>query len=69
MGSNLGVEHGPGRPVNGVTRRLASTEAAQRDLGFTASVGLAEGLHNLVAWWQAERAIDEAKEQLVDFAP
>ena len=56
MGSNLGVEHGPERPVNGVTRRLASTDAASRDLGFTASVGLAEGLRNLVAWWQAERA-------------
>ncbi len=28
MDSDLGVEHGPDRPVNGVTRRLASTEAA-----------------------------------------
>ena len=36
MGSDLGVEHGPERAVNGVTRRLASTEAAARDLGFTA---------------------------------
>jgi UDP-glucose 4-epimerase len=68
MGSNLGVEHGPERPVNGVTRRLASTEAASRDLGFTASVGLAEGLRNLAAWWQAERALDEAEAQLVGIA-
>jgi UDP-glucose 4-epimerase len=65
MDSDLGVEHGPERPVNGVTRRLASTEAASRDLGFTASVGLADGLRELVAWWQGERALDDAQLQLV----
>jgi UDP-glucose 4-epimerase len=65
MSSNLDVEHGPERPVNGVTRRLASTEAARRELGFSASVGLAEGLRNLVVWWQAERALDGAEAQLV----
>ena len=57
MGSDLGVEHGPDRPVNGVTRRLASTEAARRDLGFTAEVGLDEGLRRLVEWWRSERAL------------
>jgi UDP-glucose 4-epimerase len=57
MGSDLGVEHGPERPVNGVTRRLASTEAAARDLGFTASVGLTAGLTALVDWWRAEQAL------------
>ncbi len=60
MDSDLGVEHGPERPVNGVTRRLASTEAATRDLGFTATVELTDGLRQLVAWWQGERARDEA---------
>lgn len=60
MGSDLGVEHGPDRPVNGVTRRLASTEAAARDLGFVASVELTEGLRQLVEWWQGERALDQA---------
>lgn len=59
MGSDLGVEFGPARPVNGVTRRLASTEAAARDLDFRATVGLTDGLRQLVAWWQAERALDE----------
>jgi UDP-glucose 4-epimerase len=48
-----------------VIRRLASTEAASRDLGFTASVGLADGLRELVAWWQGERALDDAQLQLV----
>jgi UDP-glucose 4-epimerase len=69
MGSDLDVEHGPERPVNGVTRRLASTEAASRDLGFTARVRLDEGLRNLVSWWQSERALDEAEAQLAGTAP
>ena len=60
MDSSLGVEHGPDRPVNGVTRRLASTEAATRDLGFTATVGLEDGLRRLVEWWRDERARDAA---------
>ena len=55
MNSDLSVEHGPERPVNGVARRLADTSAARRDLGFTASVGLDEGLRNLVAWWRDQR--------------
>ena len=59
MDSDLGVEHGPDRPVNGVTRRLASTEAATRDLGFTAAVELTDGLRQLVDWWQGERALEE----------
>src|SRR5689334_13774575 len=44
MKSDLQPEHGPARTVNSVTRRLASIEAAQRDLGFTAEIGLHEGL-------------------------
>lgn len=59
MDSDLGVEHGPARPVNGVTRRLASTAAASRDLGFTTTVGLTDGLRDLVDWWRGERARDE----------
>ena len=56
MDSDLDVEFGPERPVNGVTRRLADTSAAARDLGFTAEVSLEDGLRRLVAWWRAERA-------------
>jgi UDP-glucose 4-epimerase len=56
MDSDLGIELGPQRAVNGVTRRLADTSAATRDLGFTAEVGLDEGLRRLVAWWRAEQA-------------
>ena len=51
MGSDLAVEHGPARLVNGVVRRLADTTAARQDLGFKAEVGLQEGLRELVRWW------------------
>ncbi len=56
MGSDLSVEHGPERAVNGVVRRLADTSAARRDLGFEATVGLEEGLSELVEWWRPLRA-------------
>ncbi len=55
MGSDLPVEHGPDRAVNGVTRRLADTTAARRELGFEAEVGLEEGLRQLVEWWEPLR--------------
>ncbi|TDC53152.1 NAD-dependent epimerase/dehydratase family protein [Jiangella ureilytica] len=55
MDSDLGVEHGPERAVNGVTRRLADTSAARRDLGFEATIGLEEGLAQLVEWWRPLR--------------
>jgi UDP-glucose 4-epimerase len=55
MDSDLHVEHGPDRAVNGVTRRLAETSAARRDLGFVAETGLEDGLRALVEWWRPQR--------------
>lgn len=55
MGSDLPVEHGPERAVNGVARRLADVSAAQRDLGFAAATGLEDGLRQLVTWWEPLR--------------
>jgi UDP-glucose 4-epimerase len=55
MGSDLSVEHGPERAVNGVVRRLADVSAAREDLGFVAQVGLEQGLRELVEWWQPLR--------------
>jgi UDP-glucose 4-epimerase len=55
MGSDLAVEFGPERAVNGVTRRLASIEAAEHLLGWQPEVDLSEGLGRLVDWWRAER--------------
>jgi UDP-glucose 4-epimerase len=67
MGSDLGIEYGPERAVNGVGRRLADTEAAARDLGFRAEIDLEEGLRMLVDWWEAERG-DAAAGLTVDAA-
>jgi len=55
MGSALGVEHGPERAVNGVVRRLADVRAAERDLGWTPTIGLEDGLRMLVDWWRPLR--------------
>ena len=54
----LALEYGPERSVNPVPRRLASTEKAERLLGFRAKVGLEEGLRRLVTWWQATRQME-----------
>jgi UDP-glucose 4-epimerase len=55
--SDLPVEFGPARAVNGVTRRLASIEAAQEQLGWKPEVDLHAGLRGLVEWWRAEREL------------
>jgi UDP-glucose 4-epimerase len=55
MDSDLSVEHGPERAVNGVTRRLADTMAARIDLGFAAQISLEDGLRSLVEWWSPLR--------------
>lgn len=55
MKADLVPEHGPARSVNGVTRRLASTAHAEDRLGFTAEIGLYDGLQGLVDWWRGQR--------------
>ncbi|MFB8146059.1 NAD-dependent epimerase/dehydratase family protein [Microbacterium sp. NPDC056003] len=55
MESDLQVEFGPERGVNNVVRRLADTSAAERDLGFTATTDLEQGLRELVEWWRPLR--------------
>jgi UDP-glucose 4-epimerase len=51
----LTPEFAPERSVNPVPRRLASTEKAERLLGFRAGVPLEQGLRELVEWWRDER--------------
>ncbi|GAA5081940.1 UDP-glucose 4-epimerase [Thermocatellispora tengchongensis] len=53
--SDLGLEFGPARSVNGVTRRLADVSAAADRLGWKAEIGLEEGLRDLVSWWRRAR--------------
>lgn len=56
MDSDLVLEHGPERAVNGVSRRLADVSSAADQLGFVARVGLEEGLRQLVEWWRPLRS-------------
>lgn len=55
MGVSRAPEYGPARSVNPVPRRLASTDKAERMLGFRASVPLEDGLTRLVKWWREQR--------------
>ena len=57
MGSDLTPEHGPERSVNPVSRRLADTRKAEQLIGFTADVGLEDGLAQLVDWWRSKRKV------------
>jgi UDP-glucose 4-epimerase len=50
--------------VNAVSRRLADTAAAQRDLGFRTEVSLEDGLRALVEWWQPQREAVAAGRQV-----
>jgi UDP-glucose 4-epimerase len=55
MGSDLDVEFGPERAVNNVARRLADVSAARRELGWTSTIDLEDGLRRLVEWWRPLR--------------
>lgn len=58
-------EFAPERSINPVPRRLASTEKAERLLGFRSTVALEQGLADLVDWWRMEReALTPAREQV-----
>lgn len=57
MGSDLTPEYGPPRKVNPVPRRLADVSRAREELGFEASIDMAEGLRKLVAWWQETTSV------------
>ncbi|MDB5536669.1 MAG: nucleoside-diphosphate-sugar epimerase, partial [Devosia sp.] len=55
MGSSLAPIHEAARKVNPVARRLASTENAEREIGFRSQISIEEGMADLVSWWRAER--------------
>ncbi len=57
---HLAPEFHPPRKVNPVPRRLADTQRARRELGFTALVDLEEGLRRLAQWRNACKASAEA---------
>jgi UDP-glucose 4-epimerase len=53
----LALEFQEERRVNAVRRRLASTEKAEKKLGFRTEIPLQAGLRDLVEWWRAEREL------------
>jgi UDP-glucose 4-epimerase len=58
MGSDKEPEFGPARLTGGgMARRLADISAAERDLGWRPTVGLQDGLMDLVNWWRQERTL------------
>ncbi|KJK45739.1 NAD-dependent epimerase [Lentzea aerocolonigenes] len=59
MDSDLPLEHGPERKVNGVTRRLADISAAATDLGWKPEIEMDGGLRDLVKWWRAEKTAEK----------
>lgn len=54
---DLVPEHRPERKVNNVRHRQADVDAARDLLGFSAQVGLEQGLRQLVEWWSAESSV------------
>ena len=61
MDSDLPLEFGPPRGVNGVTRRLADVSLAAERLGWKAEIGLDEGLRRLVTWWRGQRQAESGQ--------
>lgn len=54
MNADLAPEYREERKVNPVQRRLADVAKASRLLGFQSTLGLEEGLQQLVAWWRTQ---------------
>ncbi|WPY95379.1 NAD-dependent epimerase/dehydratase family protein [Limimaricola variabilis] len=52
---DLVAEHTAERAVNPVSRRLACTHAAAREIGFRAEIGPDAGLVDLISYWRRER--------------
>jgi len=46
----------PVRQVHAGARRVGDPRAAQDALGFTATIGLREGLQELITWYRQQRA-------------
>ena len=56
MGSDQAPVFGPDRQLVSVHSRLADVQKASEEIGFTATIGLDEGLRQLVEWWRGAQA-------------
>jgi UDP-glucose 4-epimerase len=55
-GSQLTIQYEPAGKTF-VTNRIGSTEKAERELGFSAGVGLRDGLERLIAWRETHKQL------------
>ena len=62
-GSDLEIEYVPSGTTF-VTNRVGCPKAAQRDLGFTWSIGLREGMQDLIDWREAHKEIVAAQRDM-----
>ncbi len=51
--------HEAERAVNPVPRRLADISKAAAEIGYAPTVGVEDGLRDLVAWWRREQALTD----------
>lgn len=67
-GSTASIEHRPAG-LTFVTNRVGSTEAARRDLGFTWSVDLEEGMRRLIEWRRSDKEAVETRRRALAGTP
>ena len=63
-GSNQAIRYQPRSTATLVRNRIGDPRRATQDLGFTAQIGLREGLERLIAWRSAHKSEVESRRQL-----
>jgi UDP-glucose 4-epimerase len=63
-GSDRPVEYAPRSAATLVRNRIGCAERAAAEIGFTAGIGLREGLERLIAWRSAHKSEVEARRRL-----
>ena len=63
-GSNQAIHYQPRSTATLVRNRIGDPRLATEDLGFTAQIGLREGLQRLIAWRSAHKSEVESRRQL-----
>jgi UDP-glucose 4-epimerase len=59
-GCNQPINYSPRSQATLVRNRIGSTTRAAKEIGFTAKIGLDEGLRRLIAWRKADKAVSES---------
>jgi nucleoside-diphosphate-sugar epimerase len=57
VGTSVSIDIGPRRPWDHSVKRFGSTEKSRRELSFTATVQLQEGLRRTVEWTEGKREL------------